>query len=439
MLLSFPLSAQFNGGLSYDELYDSETVTSFKEHIRTLSSVSMEGRAAGSAGEREAALYVEECFSRYDIDIVSPKGGDSFGITRENGDTLTSSNVVGFVPGYDKELRNRYIVIGARMDNLGTMDMTIDGRTVTRVYNGANGNASGLAMMMELARIIKTNSILFRRSVLFVAFGASVETYAGAWYFLNRSFADADKIDAMINLDMVGTGTNGFYAYTSSNADMNKIIQTLSRELQPVAPKIDAEEPYPSDHRAFYDREIPSVLFTTGRYPEHNTDKDTEAIIDYDMMEKELEYVYNFSVALANEPVLLFRPGIVTVKGTVYEDVIPYYECDQKPMFLNSPDPRQFIEKWVYKYLKYPREAVQEGIQGRVMVSFVIAKDGSVTDVKVIKGVSPELDDEAVKVIAASPKWKPGRVNGNKVKSSMTIPVEFRLERKGKPSFGIKK
>lgn len=157
------------------------------------------------------------------------------------------------------------------------------------------------------------------------------------------------------------------------------------------------------------------------------------------MMEKELEYVYNFSVALANEPVLLFRPGIVTVKGTVYEDVIPYYECDQKPMFLNSPDPRQFIEKWVYKYLKYPREAVQEGIQGRVMVSFVIAKDGSVTDVKVIKGVSPELDDEAVKVIAASPKWKPGRVNGNKVKSSMTIPVEFRLERKGKPSFGIKK
>lgn len=439
MLLSFPLSAQFNGGLSYDELYDSETVTSFKEHIRTLSSVSMEGRAAGSAGEREAALYVEECFSRYDIDIVSPKGGDSFGITRENGDTLTSSNVVGFVPGYDKELRNRYIVIGARMDNLGTMDMTIDGRTVTRVYNGANGNASGLAMMMELARIIKTNSILFRRSVLFVAFGASVETYAGAWYFLNRSFADADKIDAMINLDMVGTGTNGFYAYTSSNADMNKIIQTLSRELQPVTPKIDAEEPYPSDHRAFYDREIPSVLFTTGRYPEHNTDKDTEAIIDYDMMEKELEYVYNFSVALANEPVLLFRPGIVTVKGTVYEDVIPYYECDQKPMFLNSPDPRQFIEKWVYKYLKYPREAVQDGIQGRVMVSFVIAKDGSVTDVKVIKGVSPELDDEAVKVIAASPKWKPGRVNGNKVKSSMTIPVEFRLERKGKPSFGIKK
>ena len=94
----------------------------------------------------------------------------------------------------------------------------------------------------------------------------------------------------------------------------------------------------------------------------------------------------------------------------------------------------------MYQYLKYPESAVRNGIQGRVTVDFIIEKDGRVTDVRVIRGVDEELDAEAVKVVAASPKWKPGRVNGNKVRTSMSIPVEFRLEKKGgKASFGIKK
>ena len=83
---------------------------------------------------------------------------------------------------------------------------------------------------------------------------------------------------------------------------------------------------------------------------------------------------------------------------------------------------------------------MRDGIQGRVMVDFIIEKDGRLTNVKVVKGVSEELDAEAVKVISASPKWKSGRVDGEKVRTSMTLPVEFRLEKKGaKPTFGIKK
>ena len=87
-------------------------------------------------------------------------------------------------------------------------------------------------------------------------------------------------------------------------------------------------------------------------------------------------------------------------------------------MFLNSQDPRRFLEKWVYQYLKYPEKALMEGTQGRVMVDFIIEKDGKVTGVRVAKGVSPELDAEAVKVVSASPKWKPGRVAGEKVRAS---------------------
>lgn len=441
--LLFPVLtyAQFRDDVAYADLYDSETTGSLKTHVRYLAAAHLQGRKAGSEGESLAAAYVRERLEDYGVDVISPVQGDVFGIKTESGDTLTSRNVVGFVQGYDKSLRNRYIVVGARLDNLGTMTVNVDGNQVERIYYGANGNASGLAMMLELARMVQMNSLLFRRSVLFVAFGASAETYAGAWYFLNRSFGDSDSIDAMINLDMLGTGSNGFYAYTSSNADLNAVISRLGGELQPVQPQITASEPYPSDHRAFYSKEIPSVMFTTGKYPEHNTDRDTESVLEYDSMESELEYLYNFILAVANTDVrLAFRSDRLPVRGPSFDDVVSYYDCDLRPAFLNSTDPAQFLEKWVYQYLKYPESALRDGIQGRVMVDFIIDKDGKVTDVRVVRGIDPDLDAEAVRVVSASPKWKPGRVNGNKVRTSMTIPVEFRLTKKGsKGNFGFKR
>lgn len=441
LLLVVAASAQYRDKGVYADLYDSETVASLKSHVRELSAAHLEGRKAGSEGEKLAAEYVTDVLKSYGVDVLSPDEGEIFGIRTEDGDTLTSRNVIGYVQGYDKKLRDRYVVVGARLDNMGTMTMTVDGNPVEKIYYGANGNASGLSIMLELARMVQTNSIMFRRSVLFVAFGASLETFAGSWYFLNRSFADAGSIDAMINLDMLGTGNEGFYAYTSSNADMNAILRTLSDELQPILPEITAEEVYPSDHRAFYAKEIPSVHFTTGRYREHNTDRDTQSIIDYENMERELEYIYNFTRALADkEQGFAFRPSDVPARNRSYDDVVAYHDCDIRPMFLNSADPRQFLEKWVYQYLKYPEKALQEGVQGRVMVDFIVEKDGKVTDVRVVKGVSPELDAEAIKVVSASPKWKPGRLAGEKVRVSMTIPVEFRLEKKGgRSGFGIKK
>ena len=435
-----PAKAQFMNGPSYADLNDSETVRAMKEHVSTISAAVMEGRKAGSEGERMTAEYVTGIFKKYGVDVLSGKDGDVFGIRQENGDTLTSRNVIAFIQGGDKALRDKYIVLGARMDNLGTDTMTIDGRTVDRTYYGANGNASGLAMMLELARMLQTNSPLLGRSVLFVAFGASMQTYAGSWYFLNRAFSDVADIDAMINLDMVGTGGDGFYAYTSSNADMNEIVKSMAGQLQPILPTLTAQEPYPSDHRAFYDKEIPSIYFTTGHYPEYGTERDTQSIIDYDTMERELEYVYNYSVALINGPKPIFNPSDLsglTSANNGKDAVVPYYDCDYRPSFLGSRDPRVFLEKWVYTYMKYPKEAVKDGIQGRVLVDFVIDEKGKVRDVKVLKGVDPLLDAEAVRIISASPDWKPGWLRGKKVKSRMSLYVEFRLEKKG--SFGLKK
>ena len=434
--------AQYRDGASLVSLYDTEVTASLKEHVAYLASAQMEGRKAGSEGEAMAAQYLYAQLSEAGVDMLSSRDGDTFGMTSAEGDTLVSRNVFGTVQGYDKALSDHYIVVGARLDNIGTHTMTVDGEPVLSTYYGANGNASGMALMIELARKAALNSIMFRRSVIFIGFGASEQTMAGAWYFLNRSFSDVSKIDAMINLDMLGTPVDDtFYAYTASNSDLNAILSTVSGSLQPVLPKVVTAEPYPSDHRAFYDREIPAVMFTTGRYSEHNTPRDTPSLLDYDFMERELEYLFNFTQALANTThSLLFRPGQTDTKSAsrVGDDVVPYYDCDIKPMFLNNADPAVFMKKWVYEYLKYPEEAVRNGIQGTVQVSFVIEKNGEVSNVTVVRSIDPLLDDEAVRVVSASPKWRAARVRGEKVRSTMTIGVEFRLARKGeKRRFGI--
>lgn len=402
-----------------------------RTHARYLSSAALEGRAAGSEGEADAAAYVSETLSNYGLDVLSGKGGELFGLKGENGDTLRSHNVISYIPGYDKDLKGKYVVIAARLDNLGTSVMNVNGEKVEKTYYGANGNASGLAMLMELARRLNTNSVLLRRSVIIAAFGSSLKDGAGAWYFLNRSFPDVGNIDAMVNLEMLGTGSSGFYAYTASNADLNKVIVSMEGTLQPVHPRLVAMEPCKSDHRIFYDRKIPAVMFTTGMYPEYNTERDTESILQYDWMEREMEYIYNFTMELVNGEAPDFNPTEALKNRYTDEDkVVSFFDCDYKPSFLGSTDPAMFLKRWVYAYLKYPQEAVRKGIQGRVQVDFIIDERGKVGSVKVVKGCDPLLDAEAVRVIEASPDWRPGRLRGKKVKTELSLNVEFRLERK---------
>jgi TonB family protein len=438
LLVTAGVFAQIRPGSSYHDWEDSERVSAYKDHISFLASNLMEGRAPGSDGEVETAEYLRATLEQYGVDVISGGNGDTFGIRQEKGDTLTSRNVIGFIQGYDKHLRDHYIVIGARMDNLGTSDMVFNGEKRQTIYYGANGNASGMAMLLEVAKMLQTNAILLRRSVLLIGWGASTQGFAGSWYFLNRSFRDVKNIDAMINLDAVGTGSLGFYAYTSSNPDLDALVKAKNEELQPITPTLTSDEPFPSDHRSFYEMKIPSVTFTTGRTPELGTGRDTPSVIDYANMEREQEYIYSFAMSLINGPAPVFNAEAVRKKEAVVDPgVIGYHECDFPPTFLGSSNPATFMDKWVYAYLKYPEAAVRDGIQGKVLVAFVIDEKGKVRDVRVLKGVDPLLDDEAVRVVAASPDWKAGRKNGKRVASELSVYVEFRLQKKG--TFGIKK
>lgn len=239
----------------------------------------------------------------------------------------------------------------------------------------------------------------------------------------------------MIDLDALGTGYYDFYAFTCGNDDMNSIIYSLENSLEPVRPKLVAQDPYPSDNMAFYSAEIPSVHFTTGKYPEYDTAKDVASILDYEGMERELEYIYDYTLELANGKLPAFRTITKPEKKAASDEnngLYGYYDCDIPPLFLGSSDMRTFMAKWVYKYLKYPQEAIDKGIRGKVMIDFIVEKNGKVSNVRVAKSVDPILDEQAVKVISASPKWRSGRVGGKKIRTMITIPVEFRLESKTK-------
>ena len=110
-----------------------------------------------------------------------------------------------------------------------------------------------------------------------------------------------------------------------------------------------------------------------------------------------------------------------TSEETVYEDV------ETKPTF-NGKDAETGFPEYVYKNTVYPIISQEKGIQGSVVVGFVIDTDGSVTDVKILRGVDPLLDAEALRVISASPQWTPGKdVDGNAVKVNYLFPVNFSM------------
>lgn len=86
------------------------------------------------------------------------------------------------------------------------------------------------------------------------------------------------------------------------------------------------------------------------------------------------------------------------------------------------------LMKYLSSSIRYPEIAVENGIQGRVTVQFVVERDGSATQVEVIRGVDPSLDKEAIRVVKEMPKWKPGKQRGKPVRSKFTLPVQFRLQ-----------
>ena len=119
-------------------------------------------------------------------------------------------------------------------------------------------------------------------------------------------------------------------------------------------------------------------------------------------------------------------PPVPVAPVKVEEEEDKIHEVVESPA--EFPGGYTALSKWLSKNLVYPEQAAEMGIQGKVIVRFVVEKDGSVTQATVVKGIDPALDKEALRVIQTMPKWKPGMQQGRAVRVRCTQPVQFKLQ-----------
>lgn len=115
----------------------------------------------------------------------------------------------------------------------------------------------------------------------------------------------------------------------------------------------------------------------------------------------------------------------VSLEEEESDDAAVFFIVEEMPEF---PGGDAELRKYIAQSVKYPVIAQENGIQGRVYVQFVVGTDGGVTQVKVARGVDPNLDKEAIRVVQSMPKWKPGKQRGKAVKVSYTVPINFVLQ-----------
>ena len=218
----------------------------------------------------------------------------------------TTRNVVMFLQGEDEALKNEYIVIGAHFDHLGMGGPGSGSRAVdtVAVHHGADDNASGVSMMLELAEKFALTKGTHKRSIICIAFSGEEEGLLGSKYFVDNPGIDLTKVNAMINLDMVGrlkdssnvqisgVGTAGdFREMISSENDTSLLRLTLS------------EEGYgPSDHSSFYGKNIPVLFFSTGAHMDYHTPSDTYDKINYKGMVTISSLIFKVAEKLVSSP-----------------------------------------------------------------------------------------------------------------------------------------
>ncbi len=122
---------------------------------------------------------------------------------------------------------------------------------------------------------------------------------------------------------------------------------------------------------------------------------------------------------------IAIKEEVIAAPKVEEEQPVSIAMVEQKPEF---PGGEAAMYKWLGENIVYPAAASEEGVQGRVVVEFVVGKDGSITNVRVVRPRHPALDKEALRVVKAMPKWMPGRNTGQPVKVTYTLPVTFRLQ-----------
>ncbi len=261
----------------------SPSQTTLLEYLSDLAADSMYGRRAGSEYERDAAEYIRARFVDLGLDPGPAAYMQTFDIPFAVGGEigLSSQNVVGVLPGQGS-LAGQWVVLGAHYDHVGFLQ---DSSGVT-VYNGADDNASGTALMMEVSRVLSEYAAsddavgLDRRSIMFHAYGSEEVGLVGSTYFCGHPTVSMDSVTAMVNLDMVGRlrdATLGLIGLESSALWMDLISDANKEFLQLVSVEGLMDR---SDQYCFFRNSKPVLFLHTGLHNEYHTPQDDVGLIN---------------------------------------------------------------------------------------------------------------------------------------------------------------
>ena len=211
----------------------------------------------------------------------------------------------------------------------------------------------------------------------------------------------------------------------------NAAIETdveLSKLAQKKEAKVERKEPVKVEvEQKVVEKVKSSVKFTAPEIKKDDEVKPEDEIKSQDDLSKTNTAIGTFDVKGNDEAegeVLKAKEVVVDEKPKEEETKV-FDVVEQMPSF---PGGDAELMKFLHDHMKYPAVAEENGIQGRVICTFVVERDGSISDVKVIKSVDPSLDKEAIRVLKSMPKWIPGKQNGSAVRVKYTVPVTFRLQ-----------
>ena len=211
------------------------------------------------------------------------------------------------------------------------------------------------------------------------------------------------------------------------NASIETDVE-LSKLAQKKEAKVERKEPVKVEtEQKVVEKVKSSVKFTAPEIKKDDEVKPEDEIKSQDDLSKTNTAIGTFDVKGNDEAegeVLKAKEVVVDEKPKEEETKV-FDVVEQMPSFPGGPSA---LMQFLSSNIKYPVVAEENGVQGRVVCTFVVEKDGSITDVRVIKSVDPSLDKEAMRVVKSMPKWIPGKQNGSAVRVKYTVPVTFRLQ-----------
>jgi Peptidase family M28/PDZ domain len=321
-----------------------------QENIQFLASDKLKGRGTGSKGEKKAANFIAKQFRKIGIqpiygtkkDFLVPfsfkKLTNPHATEDVSAPELYSQNVVGFLDnGAEKT-----IVIGAHYDHLGLGydSNSLDANPKDKIHNGADDNASGTAGVIELARHFSKNGKREPYNFLFVCFSGEELGLIGSKKFTENPSVPLEKINYMVNLDMVGRYTleKGLLVQGVGTAPLwVKMLSYIPTDLKIVT---DSAGVGPSDYTSFYLKQLPVLGFFTGAHSDYHKPSDDADKINYEGEVRVLNYIIQIIEATCTFPSMTYQetkqPQTTARAFKVTMGVMPDYSSDKKGMRIDG-------------------------------------------------------------------------------------------------------